>query len=277
MNQYSDGELIQRYQAEPDQDVVRELLNRYHEVMLRRLSAVLPKADAEDFSQIFWTRFFSSAIKNVRFTDEKSFERYLSSAVTKLKKEYLRNIGIRGRILKLAGDLFSRAARAEFSEDDIYASAGVTEPAAEHEYIAQQMIRYLVNDLIPSLPPNQRLIWLLRHEAEFCEPDRPLNWETLAQLNGVTPQEAKRLFEQVRDTLLLSYHSGSDDNIDPEAFCVYMLWTHSQRPCREDNPSMEYYSTLLNVPLNTLKTRYRKAKARLDEALNNFLDGGDIR
>lgn len=273
MNDFSDAELIQRYQANQDQSVARELLNRYHGFMLQRLKSALPPADAEDWSQIFWTRFFSNAIVKFQYTDEGCFERYLSKAVTLLKREHWRNAGIQGRILSFASGLVWHGNGAEDEPMELEAS---TEIAAEHELMARQMINYLVDELVPALPPDQRMIWLLKHEAEFCDTDQSLAWSTLAQLNGMTTEQAWDHFEQTREKLLRYYHGHTHESIESDSLCIYMVWTHSQRPRRQGRYTNAYFSQLLNISENTVKTRYKAAQDKLDAAMNLFLDNGAL-
>lgn len=272
----TDAQLIKRYQNQKDPDAAKQLLVRYYSFVLDRLSARLPPQDAEDCAQRFWERFFAKTIFGYR--DSGNFERYLARSVTLGSKEYWRNVSIREKFIRLASDLVSPGAYAGISSSPTRDSNRCVEGdlrnqgSAEHELMADQLINHLVNHLVPSLVVEQRVIWLLIHETEFHKPEIPLSLNTLAQLNGVSEVEAWQRFEQVRDNLILHHHGSKPEQIDPEAFLIYVVWCHSQRPNRKNSYKMAYFARLLNVPENTLKTRYRTAQKTIDRGLNEFLD-----
>jgi len=272
----TDAELIKRYQEQRDPEAARQILLRYYNFILGRLSAKLPVEDAEDCAQRFWERFFASTI--FKYRDSGCFERYLLRSVTLGSKEHWRNQGIRERVIKLASDVVGKTAdnnddpMLSLQNQAMVQQQPQSQESAEHELMADQLIDHLVNHLVPSLVVDQRIIWLLKHEAEFHRPEIPLQLATLAQLNAISEKEAWCRFELVHNSLIMHHQGSTTEPIDPESFLIYVVWCHSQRPDRSDNYTMTYFSSLLNVPENTLKTRYRTAQITIDRGLNDFLD-----
>lgn len=258
----TDGELIAAYKAHHDQAAAKALVERHYDFVFRRLRSKLSVQDAEDCTQLLWTRFFNN-IDN--YKDENKFDHYLSAAVTNVLKEHWRNTSTSAKYIAPAGS---------GSADDESANAIEQQPdgniSVEDAVINSEMINYLVNRLIPGLPAEQRLLWLLHHEAEFWDPEQPLSWDTLAQLNGINTEIAWERFESTRNNMLASTYRGTAIDIDPEYLLVYLVWTQAQRPDKKARFTMNYFSTLLDEPENTLKTRYRAIKTKLDNELTAF-------
>lgn len=259
----SDGELIKRYQASHDEVAARALVDRYHDFVLNRLGLAMSIADAEDAAQRFWVGFFTRTIN--KYNDTGRFDRYLSSALKKSRLEHWRNTGKRESIVLLAEDVFRHEGK-EYPEPD--------SASAEQQMIGDELIGHLVNHLIPSLPAEQRLAWLLVNESDFFDPEKRLTLNTLAQLNGLSVEVAWQRFERTRDALLSNHHGSSKVIIDPEAFLIFIVFTHSQRPQRERPYTMEYFANLLDLPLDTFKSRYYAAQRTLDNAIELHRNGG---
>lgn len=259
----SDGELISRYQMSRDQTAARALVDRYHNIVLTRLGRVMSFADAEDVAQRFWVGFFTRTIN--KYEDTGRFEKYLSSALKRSKQEHWRNTGRRESTVLLAEDVFTH----EGYETPESGSASV-----EQQMIGDELIGHLVNRLIPSLPAEQRLAWLLVNESDFFDPERRLTLNTLAQLNGISVEVAWQRFESTRDVLLANHHGPSKIIIDPEAFLIFMVFTHSQRPQRDQSYTMDYFANLLDLPLDTFKSRYYAAQRTLDSEIEAHRNGG---
>jgi len=264
----TDGELIAIYKAHHDQAAAKALVERHYDSVYKRLRAKLSVQDAEDCTQLLWTRFFNN-IEN--YKDDNKFDHYLSTAVTNLLKEHWRNTSTSAKYVAPAGGA---------STDDESSSAMIEQHpdgnvSVEDAVINSEMIDYLVNRLIPGLPAEQRLLWLLHHEAEFWDPEQPLSWDTLAQLNGIDTVIAWERFESTRNNMLVNTYKGDSEDIDPENLLVYLVWTQAQRPDKKTRFTMKYFSILLNESENTLKTRYRTIRTKLDNELTAFVSTAD--
>lgn len=265
LNQQTDGELISKYQESRNELAAKELLQRHYDSVLKQFRSKLSLQDSEDCAQILWTRFFNN-IDN--YEDSGRLEHYLSTAVSNLKKEHWRNTGTRNK--HIASEYGKHDGDDDMPDLEYADDTASIEDAA----ISNEMISHLVNKLIPGLPPEQRMLWLLQHESEFWDLTQPLSWETLAQLNGTTTDIAWDRFESARNSILGTYNNPpsnpSDIKIDPEGMLVYLVWTQANRPDKKTKYTMQYFSTLLNEPENTLKTRYRKTRIKLDSELTAY-------
>jgi len=237
MQTLTDAQLIKRYQQKKDPEAARQILVRHYQFVLDRLRLKLPAEDAEDCAQRFWERFFASAI--FKYRDTGCFERYLLRSVTLGSKEHWRNQGIREKLVRLASDLVGRSADSNGNQTTTSLDSAAARPqiqsheSAECELMADQLIDHLVNHLVPSLVVDQRVIWLLKHEAEFHKPEVPLQLATLAQLNAISEEEAWHRFEQVHNSLIMHHQGSTTERIEPESFLIYVVWCHSQRPDQE--------------------------------------------
>lgn len=72
-----------------------------------------------------------------------------------------------------------------------------------------------------------------------------------------------------------AYHANSSGNglaeeelkLTMEEVTIFMVWTQAQRLRKEQEFTWDYFSDLMGVPTNTLKTRYRSALKSLGEGL----------
>jgi len=155
-------------------------------------------------------------------------------------------------------------------DDDDNATEMADEINPETHVADQEMVRYLTEDLIPGLPAEQRLAWLLRHESEYWEPGRPLQWQHMADLNGVDVEHIWRTFESAREKFMRHHRPDSMPDIETEELSVFLVWTQAQRASKHESFSWDYFANLLNVPVNTMKTRYRSAQQALANGLEDY-------
>jgi len=139
--------------------------------------------------------------------------------------------------------------------------------SALHE--VQDQVAYLTNTLIPELICEQRLAFLLMHESEHWEEKRRLGWQHLAQMNGMDAQEAWSRFEVFRNKLLQKVSSHSSEDLDCDSLLVFLIWTQAQRLEKQQSFTWDYFSEVLGVSVNTLKTRYRTALKKLAQGLKD--------
>ena len=258
MNSETDGALIQRYVEKNDQNAMRELVGRHYDVLYRRFRRELRnEADAEDCAQRVWVQV---ARNLTTYNDEGKFPQFLSTIASNMIKEHWRNKSTREKVL---------VPEEEDTEYDRIASMGDSRDP-EQAAADEEMVNYLVRELIPSLPVEQRTAWLLRHESEYWEPGRRLEWAHLAELNGTDVQQTWKLFEQARTKLMSGAHATEKVAVDPDESLVFLVWTQAQRASKEESFSWEYFSELLGAPVNTMKTRYRAAQKRLADSLSDY-------
>jgi len=273
-NETPDGELIRRYLTEQDQSAFEALLRRHHDqVFWRFLKRVGNRADAEDLTQQMWIR----VVDNLgRYDDQGKFSSFLATIGTNLLNDHWRRKGVRS------------AAFVDWTDDEEHSPK--LDPAdrrgsAEDDVVRQSAINYLVTELIPQLPCEQRMIYLLRHESEHWEENRRLDWSHMAELNGVTVNDAWSRFESMRKDLLMLTHAGEesqDESLDfsksprdeasdsGEKLLIFLVWTQAQRPHKDQKYTESYFAELLGVSVNTLKTRYRTATRSLARGLGEW-------
>jgi len=254
----TDGELIRRYTVDGDQSAFETLLRRHHDrVFWRFLKRCGNRADAEDLTQQLWVRVVDN-LKN--YKDEDKFGQFLATIGTNLLNDHWRRKGVRSAAFVDWND----------DEDDVpQLDPASGEGSAEDQVIRGEAINHLVSNLIPSLPAEQRMIYLLRHESEHWEESSRLEWSHLAELNGVSVDEAWGQFESARQSLMSKVTGADDEPDDPDTdeLLMFLVWTQAQRPNKEKKFTEGYFADLLGVPVNTLKTRYRAASKSLAEGL----------
>ena len=255
-----DGELIKRYLQENDERAFRMLVERHYTTTQRRfLRHCHHVDDAADLTQQLWIR----VINNLdHYRDDGKFPAFLNRISTNLLTDYWRSKGRKGIVIDgLAPD----------DENDPIEQAPAPQPDADTSLDTQQQVDYLAKELIPALPIDQRLIFLLRHESEYWEEKQRLEWVHLAELNGIDEQTTWSLFEQARNTLLSLQHkdnSTSTSNLNDESLLIFLVWTQAQRLSKRQDFSWDYFAKLLNISTNTLKTRYRAATKKLSAGLS---------
>jgi len=262
LNEKTDGELIALYNDSGSQAAIRTLVERHYERMYRRFTReVRNEADAGDLSQKLWLQ----VTRNLdTYKDEGKFPQFLSTVATNLLNDHWRQTGTRSKYITEPGE----------TDDilDLETDSVDPERALEND---QLMVR-LVSELIPALPPEQRLAWLLRHESEYWEPGQRFEWKHLAELNGITTEEAWIKFDAARHRYLGAAqnvnssslpNSDVDGGSEAEEQVIFVIWTQANRPAKNQSFSWDYFANLLNVPVNTMKTRYRSAQQSLADSL----------
>lgn len=258
MNNETDGELITRYVANSDQNAMRVLVERHYDMLYRRFRRELKnEADAEDCAQRVWVQV---ARNLATYKDEGKFPNFLSMIASNMIKEFWRNKGTREKVVVSQDE--------EMDYDRIESMGDHNDP--EKLMSDDELVDHLVKELIPALPTEQRAAWLLRHESEYWEPGKRLEWAHLAELNGTDIATAWDAFERARFKLMTASSKKTDSEIDGEEQLIFLVWTQAQRALKEQNFSWEYFSDLLGVSENTMKTRYRTAQKRLAESLSDY-------
>ncbi|MBX2839775.1 MAG: sigma-70 family RNA polymerase sigma factor [Gammaproteobacteria bacterium] len=256
MNNESDGELIKRYVDNRDEGAMRILVGRHYDTLYRRFRRELKNdADAEDCAQRVWVQ----VARNLdSYQDEGKFPNFLSMIASNMIKEHWRNKGTREKVI---------VAEDEDTDYDRIESMGDHQDP-ETNLINDELVDHLVRELIPALPSDQRAAWLLRHESEYWEPGKRLEWAHLAELNGLDISTTWNLFETARTKYMTAINTNRQTEIDGDELLVFLVWTQAQRAFKDESFSWDYFSELLGVPVNTMKTRYRSAQKRLAGSLS---------
>ncbi len=257
LEQFSDSELIELFKKDCNERAFSQLVRRHNSRIHGRFRSKISNAsDADDLCQQLWIR----VVENIdTYNDAGRFPHYVSTIASNLLRDYWRERGVRDGV------------DTEWPEDDAALDRNMDyqshNASAEETIGGEQAVQQLVTKLIPNLPVEQRTIYLLRHESEHWETKEPMQWEHLARLNGIDVDTAWQRFDNARRQLL------SEQNMqlkDSEEGCVFFVWTQAQRPHKQANFTENDFSEMLNVPVNTLKTRYRSAIKKLAEDLTTL-------
>lgn len=250
----ADAELIHRYVTDRDQLAAQALVERHHGFVFGRLRSVLPVQEAEEGEQNIWRRLFCSTLE--KYDDDGRFKHYLSICVKNEIKQYWKKTKSSDLVVSLH----------EFDQhDSLWIKLKDTSP--EELQAHTDLLRQLVTEIIPSLAPLKRMVWLLRNEAEFLDANLTMNWETLAQLNGLSVEDTWEKFESARTQLLSGYGDQSAPQLDTEALLIFLVWTHAQRPVRHGRYTLKEIANWTGVSESTLKDRYYDAEKRVATAL----------
>ena len=150
--------------------------------------------------------------------------------------------------------------------------AFVASQSAEKAYQNERAISVLTGKLIPELNSELRNVFLLRHEAEYWDSKRPLSWLDLAVLFGVSREQVVDYFAKARDTLVQEHHATKQSAVlTEEELGVFLIWTQSQRDTKKQNQTETRLAMLLGIPVNTFKTRYKRAREALARGLTATL------
>lgn len=255
----SDIELIQRYLASRDDQAFTVLLRRHYDATYHRfLKHLGTHDDAAELSQQLWLRVANNLES---YKDEGKFASYLMRIASNLLTDHWRRKGTREKVIY------------EASSDDehemLEQNTDNKQTAIDLTLSAQEEVSHLTNNLIPQLPVEQRLTFLIKHESEFWDDKQRLDWPTLAALNGMSVEELFTLFDSCRNDLIKNAR-GEAAEISEEALMVFLIWTQAQRLDKKTNFTWNYYSELLNISSNTLKTRYRAALKSLSSGLEEL-------
>lgn len=254
----TDNELIRFYLEDTNEKAFEVLLRRYYGLVYKRFVSYCGQADADDLAQQLWIRVLDHLDG---YRDEGKFSAFLSTIARNLLNDYWRRAGVRSQV------------NVDWEEDDgdHNLNFSVKQGSTEDQVISQAAVRYLTTTLIPTLPCEQRMIYLLRHESEHWEEKCRLEWRHLAELNGVDVDTAWNRFESARGKMVHAFvGSHPETQVDEEELLVFVVWTQAQRPDKSQKFTESYFADLLDVPVNTLKTRYKAAGKRLSDGMNEW-------
>ena len=246
-----DSELIRRYLTKKDEKAIEVLVRRYYNVMYRRfLKYSKNQDDAHDLSQQLWMKIIKG-LKN--YNESGKFMNYLNTAATNLLKNHWNSKN------RLEQDL----------NDEIKVLASHEDTLKQTEL--NQALVLLTRELIPNLSSELRLIYLLKHESEYWEDKHPLRWHHLAELNGANVKKVGELFEQARNKLVSNTNNPMNlDELTNDEKLIFLIWTQAQRQNKNKRYTEQYFAKLLDIPVNTFKTRYRAALKQLREGLDQW-------
>ncbi len=253
--QVSDAELIRQYNEHKSNTAFETLLRRHYNAVHKRLLRLTQNhADADDLSQKLWMR----VIENLAgYNDSQKFPNFLNTIASNLLKDEWRKSGVRQQS-SLDEMLEAGSGQALLLDED-----DMPERIADrHE------IEYLVKHLIPNLAVKLRAVFLLRHESEYWDDKQPFQWQHLAELNDMTTQAASDGFTCARDHLL-----NADNDVEAlsdENRLIFITWTQAHRYDKAAKQTETYLASLLDIPLNTFKTRYRAALSELSSGLEKW-------
>jgi len=251
----SDSELIRDYRDNKSSTAFESLVRRHYNTVNKRLLRLTQnQADADDLSQKLWIR----VIENLSgYNERQKFPNFLNTIATNLLKDEWRKSGVRKQssLDELLGESNGQALLS--TDDDVSDTI-----ANQHE------ISYLVKELIPNLAIKFRSVFILRHESEYWDNKQPFQWQHLGELNNISTEDAGRRFMSARDSLI-------DDNTDNQEISdedrlIFLIWTQAQRQNKSDKQTETYLASLLGIPVNTFKTRYRAALAELSTGLKKW-------
>lgn len=258
LNHATDDALIEIYVVQGSKKAFETLYMRHYDKTYKRFLKHCKNPDnAADLTQNLWIKVEES-LKTYR--PDGKFPSYLMRSASNVLTDHWRRKGVRDRVISQANY--------DDAEDYIEGARDLSADTA-HENEMQEQIEYLTTQLIPSLNCEQRLAFLLKHESEYWEYKQRLTWQHLADLNDMDVQQAWEMFEQVRNRVVTSATGQeSHEALNCESLLIYMVWTQSQRPFKNQEFTWQYFANVLNVPENTLKTRYRAALKSLAEKLS---------
>ena len=259
----TDAELIRRYVKQGDQQAFEQLMGLYYDSTYRRfLRRCRNQEDAADLTQKLWINMVAK-LENYR--DEGKFTAFLTRSASNLLTDYWRHKSVVNSVMVEHDD-------ADLPLLDRLADAA---PDPLENIQIHDEVSTLTLELIPALPCDQRLAWLLRHESEFWEEKQPLRWDHLAELNGIDEQAAWQRFEDLRNKLLAQTRPDAPQlNLkdDCEQALIFLVWTQAQRPSKKQEFTWDYLAGLLGVTANALKLRYKKALSNLRDGLSSCED-----
>ncbi len=261
MKDKSDYQLIQAYLKNANQAAFEILLNRYFAHTQKILySSGMPSQDIADACQQVWVKIIQALPS---YTDEGKFGAFVTTVTKNLCKDYWRGNKNQDYVSSM-------------DDEDSYIdhdSALATSQSVESDYQNARAISALTDKLIPELSPELRTVFLLKHEAEYWDTKRPLSWSDLAVLFGVSRGQVVDYFVKARDTLVQVHHATKGPAVlAEEELGIFLVWTQSQRDTKKQNQTETRLAMLLGIPVNTFKTRYKRAREALANGLTAYLD-----
>ncbi len=260
----TDNQLIQFYLDKQDQRAFETLVRRHYDTIRKRLLVhTKNKADADDLTQALWIKVLDYLPK---YQDSDQFSHFINKIATNLLRDLWRKQGVRKESsldqLEEDGQQFDGASQVTVLDQDPLQSG----------YAAKTELEYLTKSLIPQLPSHLRVVFLLKHESEYWDDRQPFQWQHLADLNNMDIDTVWNVFHSTRDKLVKNSHSRNErnDDISMDELQVFLVWTQAQRVDKKAKYTEQYFAGLLNIPVNTFKTHYRKAIQSLNEQMDEF-------
>lgn len=256
----ADGILIKRYVEEGDEKAFELLMQRHYKMTYHRFLKQTKNPDhALDLTQQLWMQMVRH-LSN--YQDEDKFPSYLMLCSSNLLTDFWRRKGVRSEVMvELSSD----------EQQDMYANMADPYTNTEAGIDLNQQIDFLTTRLIPALPCEQRLVFLIKHEAEYWEEKQRLSWKQLAQLNGLDEEKVWECFERARNTMLCNLTGGkAEQDSSCDAILIFLVWSQAQRASKKQDYTWSYFAKILNIPENTLKTRYRAALKTLAHGLTEL-------
>lgn len=256
----ADGMLIKRYVEGGDEKAFELLMQRHYKMTYHRFLKNTQNPDhALDLTQQLWmqmVRHLSS------YQDEGKFPSYLMLCASNLLTDFWRRKGVRNEVMvDLSTD----------EQQDMYTNVADPYANTEADIDLNQQIDFLTSRLIPALPCEQRLVFLIKHESEYWEEKKRLSWKQLAQLNGLDEDKVWEYFERVRNNMLCNTTGGeAERETSCDAILIFLVWSQAQRVSKKQDYTWGYFAKILNIPENTLKTRYRAALKTLADGLTEL-------
>ncbi len=252
----SDSELIRSYVSDKSADAFEALVRRHYNTVNKRLLGITRnQADADDLSQKLWLRVLEHL---PNYQDKQKFPHFLNTIATNLVKDEWRRAGVRnqGSLDEMLADGNQQIELIE-NEEDVVSQLG-----------NRSEITYLIRELIPNLATKLRTVFLLKHESEYWDGKQPFQWQHLAELNRAEEYEVYQRFVNSRDGLITG--GIQPDDLDEYDRLVFLVWTQAQRFDKSKAQTETYLASLLGIPVNTFKTRYRAALAELSDGLETW-------
>ena len=257
----TDGELIALYVSEKQEKAFDVLLRRHYNKIHKRFCNYLKdEHTANDLCQQLWMRVLSS-LKDYQHSGK--FEHYINTIATNILKDHWRSKNVKSE-LPIHDDEGKLITEYEPVDD-------LNQSSTEKDLIMKETVNHLIHKLIPSLPCDQRLVYLLRHESEYWDDKQQLQWQHLADLNNLDVEEVSNKFEETRDKLFKNAtHEDAFSELECEEKIIFLLWTQAQRIDKKKKYTESYFAGLLNMPVNTFKTKYRTGLKKLSEGLQDY-------
>lgn len=213
--------------------------------------------DRDDLVQQSWVKIIHAL---PGYSDEQKFAAFISTIVTNTVKDYWRYQNVRRRTT--------------FIEESELAGRDSELPSIHENSVGSiidntSLANQLLTKEIPALPKKLRVVFLLKHESEYWGESGRLDWKTLGVLTGQSATEAWQRFDRAR-RLLKAHLDGNEaehKELSDHDLETFLVWTQAQRPIKSKAVTEKELSSLLGIPLNTFKTRYRAAKACLQKGL----------
>ena len=216
--------------------------------------------DRPDLVQQIWTKIIQ-ALPN--YKDDQKFPAFIATIAKNTIRDYWKYQNI-------------RQSNSTFSDLD----------SDEHEFIPadkntdvdkdveqKHAVDFLMTKLIPNLPCDLRMVFLLRHESEYWDEEDRLDWNMIGLLTSQTAADAWNSFDKARKKLKMVYDGQNiEQELSCQELCTFLLWTQSQRPVENKKVTELELSELIGIPVNTFKTKYRSAKKILSDALSSHYE-----